>query len=109
MSATTREEREQWIKSGIESGATHLVVFCDSFSYEDFPVAVMPGQDVAQVQRKHLETPMTRVMEVIDLVALRAVRGKRKQAEALLGLAGPSLIVEGDRLPTDLDAEVRKL
>lgn len=105
MPTTTREEREQWITEGIEAGATHVVVFCDTFSYEDYPVLVMPGQDVRAVEREHLQTPMTRTMEVIDLAVMGAVRGKGKLVEA----GQPAVPIGGDALPTDLGAEVDKL
>lgn len=107
---TTREEVEGWVDAGLNSGATHVIVFCDTFSYEDYPVFVQPGQDVDQVRREHLRnTDMCRTMEVIDLAAMRVVRGKAKQVEALLGPAEPPPAVEDDRFPSDLGAEVSKL
>lgn len=99
---TTREEVEQWVEAGIQTGATHLIVFCDSFSYEDYPVWVHPGEDVEAVKRKHLATPMQRVMEVVDLHLAKVLLDKKKLAETVLR-------PEPEPFPTDLDAEVTKL
>ncbi len=48
MSAT-REEIRGWLMKGQAGGATHMVVVCDTFEYENFPVYVMPGTDVNDV------------------------------------------------------------
>lgn len=99
---TTREEVDQWIEAGIEAGATHLIVFCDSFSYEDYPVYVKPGQTVDEVKREVLKTQMQRVMEVVDLHLAKVLLDKKKLAETVLR-------PEPEPFPTDLDAEVTKL
>lgn len=63
--ATTRETLRRWLKEGKAKGATHMVVSCDTFEYEDYPVYVMPGQDVRAVVKHHSSYErMLRVMEV---------------------------------------------
>jgi hypothetical protein len=57
-SMTTRTEIAQWLTEGKEKGATHTIICCDTFDYEDYPVHVMPGQN----PRKCAEGQ--RVMEV---------------------------------------------
>lgn len=34
---TTREDIVRWFEEGVKQDATHLIVVCDRFSYEDFP------------------------------------------------------------------------
>lgn len=46
---------------------THLVVVCDSFDYEDYPVYVDATEDVHAVVAKYNGPNMQRVMEVYDL------------------------------------------
>ena len=61
------KEREQWIKKGREKNATHIVVVCGTFDYEDYPVYVDQTQDVSEVRAKYHLKNMQRVMEVIEL------------------------------------------
>ena len=65
--ATTREDIEQWFKEGVRQGATHMVVVCDTFDWEDFPVYVEPGKNPRDVFAEHHEKNMEKVMEVYSL------------------------------------------
>lgn len=49
------------------SGATHMLVVCDTYDWEDYPVYVLPGQDVHKVARENNGPNMTRLMEVYSL------------------------------------------
>lgn len=51
--AATRDEIAQWFREGLGQGATHLIVVCDTFDYEDYPVYVMPGESSVDVAREH--------------------------------------------------------
>lgn len=69
---TTRSDLSGWFDEGVKQGATHMVVVCDTFSHEDFPVYVMPDGDVQKVVAEKGAGPrgaaenrsMSRVMEV---------------------------------------------
>ena len=67
--ATTKNEIRRWLEDGMEKGASHVVVLCDTFDWEDFPVLVYPGEDpterVAAYRREHGDT--FKVMECYDL------------------------------------------
>lgn len=66
--ATTIEDLKRWYESAKEEGATHLIVVCDTFDHEDFPVSVMPGEDVhKEVTKRQDAEHMSRVMEVYCL------------------------------------------
>ncbi len=60
---TTRAEIEEWLTRGKE-GNTHMVVVCDTFSWEDYPVFVTKGEDVHEVVAKYDGKNMQKVMEV---------------------------------------------
>lgn len=73
---TTLEEIQGWFRAGVEQGATHLIVLCDTFSHEDYPVYVSPGQDARQVVAEHTAKAMTSLMEVYNLgLGMDAQRG----------------------------------
>lgn len=60
---TTREEIRQWLERGKTDGATHMIVVCDTFDHEDYPVFVKPDEDVRKVHEQYSGN-MQRVMEV---------------------------------------------
>ena len=64
---TTREQIRGWLERGVADGATHMVVACDTFDWEDYPVYVSPGESVAEVAEAHHGEGMQKVMEVYDL------------------------------------------
>lgn len=65
---TTKEDIREWLERGKREGATHLIVACDTFDRQDFPVFVKPGEDV-RVRAGEYEsgTRMLRLMEVYSL------------------------------------------
>jgi hypothetical protein len=64
---TTKEDISNWIKYGQEQGATHMIVVCDTFDWEDYPVYVMPTEDVHQKFASYHGPNMQKVMEVYNL------------------------------------------
>jgi hypothetical protein len=46
--ATTREEIRGWFLEGKKQGATHMIVACDTFDWEDYPVYVSPQENVQE-------------------------------------------------------------
>ncbi len=63
--ATTKKMIREWLESYKDSGATHLVIVCDTFSYEDYPVPVMPGDKLEKVEKEHSGN-MQKVMEIYN-------------------------------------------
>jgi len=61
---TTKFTIKEWIEEGIKRGASHVVIMCDTFDYEDYPVYIMPGEDPAE---KRSYENMQRPMECYDL------------------------------------------
>jgi len=64
---TSKEDIKEWIKCGQDKKATHLIIVCDTFDWEDYPVYVMSGED-ARTKYNHYHGPnMQKVMEVYNL------------------------------------------
>lgn len=64
---TTRQDIARWYQYGVDIGATHLIVVCDSFSYEDFPDYVYYGHNPQKVVSKWNSQQLYYVMEVYAL------------------------------------------
>lgn len=65
--STSREEIKSWLERGQKEGATHVIVVCDTFDHEDYPVMVMPGEDAKEKYEEYNGKDMQRVMEVYNL------------------------------------------
>lgn len=61
---TTRAEIRRWFDNAKAAGATHMLVVCDTFGYDDYPVDVMPSEDVRTIAAAHNGPNKTRLMEV---------------------------------------------
>lgn len=64
---TSRETIRGWIERGIAHGCTHMLVVCDTFTYEDYPVYVTPDQICQIVYEDYAGQNMQKVMEIYDL------------------------------------------
>lgn len=64
----TRRDLEEWYNRGVEDKKAYMIVVCDTFDYEDFPVYLGAGESVnAEVSKRSNASQMSRVMEVYDL------------------------------------------
>lgn len=61
--AASKQDIRRWFLTGRAQGATHMVVVCDTFDQEDYPVYVKPGEDPHE-QAKGYRGEFSRVMEV---------------------------------------------
>jgi hypothetical protein len=43
--AATRGDIRGWLEEGRRAGATHVLIVCDTFDHDDYPVYVQPGED----------------------------------------------------------------
>jgi hypothetical protein len=64
---TTKPQLIAWFDRGVERQATHMIVVCDTFNYEDYPVYVSPDQDAQTEAAKYNGANMQRIMEVYNL------------------------------------------
>lgn len=65
--AATKQDIREWLARGKKENATHVIVVCDSFDYDDYPVMVKKGQDAFAIAKEYDEKNMQRVMEVYNL------------------------------------------
>lgn len=63
--AATKTDIRGWFQYGIKKGATHMLVICDTYDYEDYPRYVMPGENPRDADPKG--DNMQRTMECYDL------------------------------------------
>ena len=68
---TTKQNIRDWLTRKITptgqkiEDCTHMLVVCDTFDYNDYPVYVEKGQDVREVEAEHNDgKSMQKVMEV---------------------------------------------
>lgn len=67
IAVTTKHEIRLWLQEAKDAGATHMLVVCDTFDHEDYPVKVMPNEDVQKKMKEAVDIGMTRLMEVYSL------------------------------------------
>ena len=65
--ATTKDQIREWLYVAKSDGATHMLVVCDTFEYEDYPVHVYPDEDLAEKANRLYDENMQKVMECYDL------------------------------------------
>ncbi len=65
--ATSRIDIRRWFKDGKKSGATHMIVVCDTWDWEDYPVYVKPDEKVREKYAEYNNKNMQKVMEVYSL------------------------------------------
>lgn len=65
---TTREEIRAWYETAEAKKATHMIVACDTFDHEDYPIFILGGEAEARKSyTEHNGPNMQRVMEVYCL------------------------------------------
>jgi hypothetical protein len=63
---TTKDEIRDWLKRS-EPTDTHMLMVCDTFNYEDYPVYVHKGESVKVKEDEFNKKSMQKVMEVYSL------------------------------------------
>lgn len=66
---TTKDEIREWFQRGLnnEDKPTHMMVVCDTYDWEDYPVYVLPEEDAETIYKKYNGNNMQKVMEVYNL------------------------------------------
>jgi CO dehydrogenase nickel-insertion accessory protein CooC1 len=67
----------EWFDRGVEEGADYMIVVCDTFDYEDYPVYAT----AAEFKEKYeSHNGMQRIMEVYDLHRDKAEQLRERRA-----------------------------
>lgn len=70
--AATRQDISRWFDEGVAKKATHMVVACDTYDWDDYPVYVHAGTDPKSVFNASNGQNMTKAMECYALWKLKA-------------------------------------
>jgi hypothetical protein len=62
--AASVDEIKSWFEQGVKDGATHMIIVVDRYDHEDFPVYVMPNDDVHRMHEDWRQRDMHGIMEV---------------------------------------------
>lgn len=65
--AATKDEIREWVERGVKIGATHVIILCDTWDWEDFPSYVKQGESVRDEVMRCQAANDLRVMEVYNL------------------------------------------
>lgn len=65
--AATLKDIARWFEDGKKDKASFMIVMCDTFDHEDYPVYVYAASQFAGVYAEKARAPMQRIMEVYDL------------------------------------------
>ena len=76
--AATRDDIRRWFDEGKQKGATHMIVACNTFDWEDCPVFVMPMQD-AREKAEEYDGPNMKLMAVYNLALDRDPQLNRRR------------------------------
>lgn len=62
---TTHKDIKEWLQYGRKrKDITHMLVVCDTFDWEDYPVYVKKGENCREIYQKYQGPNMQKVMEV---------------------------------------------
>ncbi len=64
---TTRETIRGWLEEAKAKGFSHLLVVCDEFDYEDYPVQAQTVMEAHDLWKHYDTQSMSKVMEVYNL------------------------------------------
>ena len=78
--AATKQDLSRWFDNGKAQGATHMVVVCDTYDWDDYPVYVKPGEDPRTVANKYSGKNMQTVMECYNLTLDKEMQMKEHRA-----------------------------
>lgn len=63
----TKQDLRIWFGQGTRKGATHMIVVQDRFDHGNYPVYVMPGEDVNEREKELLFRDLAGIDEIYDL------------------------------------------
>lgn len=64
---TSKQDIKEWLEEGIDQKATHMIVVCDTFDHEDYPVYVKSSEKITEVMKRFASDNMQRIMEIYNL------------------------------------------
>jgi hypothetical protein len=65
--AARYEDISRWVYRAKEEGFTHLIVVCDTYDHDDYPVYVSKEEDINERIEHFRKASMQRIMEVYKM------------------------------------------
>lgn len=65
--AATLQDVESWKTTARKMGAVKIISVCDTFDWEDYPVYVMPNDDLEEIKKPYDNTNMQKINEIINI------------------------------------------
>lgn len=65
--AASFEDISRWVRRAKEEGCTHLIVVCDTYDHDDYPVYVSKDEDIHERIEHFQKASMQRIMEVYKM------------------------------------------
>ncbi len=65
--AANRDDINRWIATAKEMGAKHIISVWDSFDGDDYPVYVMPDEDLEEKKKEYDDVNMQKINETITI------------------------------------------
>lgn len=66
--AANAADIQGWFRAGVKDKRTHMIVVCDTYDHDDYPVYVGKGDDFYVIYDRYSDGQnMQRIMEVYDL------------------------------------------
>lgn len=66
--AANYSDIKSWFEDGVsQKNKTHMIIVCDTFDYDDYPVYVSEDENVHEIQNEYDNKDMQKVMEVYNL------------------------------------------
>ncbi len=75
---TSLKDIAGWWEEGKAEGAAFMIVVCDTFDHEDYPVWIAPGEDFYAKYDHYNGQNMQRIMEVYDFSKPWATQAGRR-------------------------------
>lgn len=65
--AATRQDISDWFDRGVKDGKTHMLIICDTYDHDDYPVFVSYGSNPRDEANRIASQSMQVVMECYNL------------------------------------------
>ena len=83
--AATKQDISEWFNRGVQDKADYMIVVCDTYDWDDYPVYANKS-DVHAKYQEHNGPNMQKVMEVYDLHSDKDEQMNERRANRLPAL-----------------------
>lgn len=77
--STTRSDIEGWFDNGVADKQQFMIIVCDTFDWEDYPIFCDDAKELAEQYASHNGVNMQTIMEVYDLTKDKVTQMKQNR------------------------------